>query len=71
MARKSREEILFGEGCHKVNLSEMSKAVGAHKETLRQWRSGNFPKVLTVFARICDIQELEPQQIGEIIQTFK
>ena len=71
MGRKSREVVLFGEGCQKVNLSEMAKAVGSNNETLRKWRAGEFPKALTVFARICDIRGLEPQQIGEIIQTFK
>ena len=71
MARKDRKVLLFGEGCQKVNLSEMAKAVGTNGETLRQWRGGKFPKALTVFARICDIRGLEAQQIGEIIQTFK
>ena len=63
--------ILFGEGCERVNTNKMAKLVGCAPSTLREWRMGNYPAALRIFARICRIRRLTDEQIAAAIRSFE
>jgi len=63
--------IMFGEGCERVNTNKMAKLVGCAPSTLREWRMGNYPAALRIFARICRIRRLTDEQIAAAIRSFE
>ena len=63
--------ILFGDGCERVNTNKMAKLVGFAPSTLREWRMGNYPAALRIFARICRIRRLTDAQIVAIVRDLE
>ena len=63
--------LLFGSGCERVNTNKMAELVGCAPSTLREWRMGNFPTALKIFARICRIRRLTDEQIVAIVRQFE
>ena len=64
-------DTLFGTGFERVNTNQMAKLVGCAPSTLREWRAGKFPTALRVFARICRIRGLTPEQIVAIVRALE
>ena len=64
-------DIMFGSGFERVNTNKMAELVGCAPSTLREWRMGNFPAALKIFARICRIRRLTPEQIAAIVRQFE
>ena len=63
--------ILFGDGCERVNTNKMAELVGCAPSTLREWRMGNYPAALRIFARICRIRRLTDAQIVAIVRALE
>ena len=64
-------DTLFGSGFERVNTNKLAELVGCAPSTLREWRMGNFPAALKIFARICRIRRLTPEQIAAIVRQFE
>lgn len=71
----ARTDVMFG---HKgsssnplVNLTEMAGVVGTSPATIKQWNKGEFPKSLTIFARICKHRGLNKEQIVDLVKAFE
>lgn len=64
-------DTLFGTGFERVNTNQMAKLVGCAPSTLREWRAGRFPAALRIFARICRIRRLTPEQIVAIVRALE
>ena len=62
--------LLFGDGCEKVNTNRLAQLVGCAPSTLREWRAGNYPSALRIFARICRIRRLTDDQIVALIREL-
>ena len=62
--------LLFGSGFEQVNTNKMAKLVGCAPSTLREWRAGNYPSALRIFARICRIRRLTDDQIVALIREL-
>ena len=48
----------------------MAKLVGCAPPTLREWRAGNLPSALRIFARICKIRRLTDDQIVAVVRAL-
>ena len=62
--------LLFGTDCEQVNTNKMAKLVGCAPSTLREWRAGNLPSALRIFARICKIRRLTDAQIVAVVRAL-
>ena len=62
--------LLFGSGFEQVNTNKMAQLVGCAPSTLREWRAGNYPSALRIFARICKIRRLTDDQIVALIREL-
>lgn len=62
--------LLFGSGFEQVNTNKMAQLVGCAPSTLREWRAGNYPSALRIFARICRIRRLTDDQIVALIREL-
>lgn len=62
--------LLFGDGIDRVNTNKLAELVGCAPSTLREWRSGNLPASLRIFARICRIRRLTDAQIVALVRAL-
>lgn len=62
--------LLFGDGIDRVNTNKLAELVGCAPSTLREWRAGNYPSALRIFARICKIRRLTDDQIVALIREL-
>ena len=62
--------VLFGDGIERVNTNKMAKLIGCAPSTLREWRAGNLPAALRIFARICKIRRLTDDQIVAVVRAL-
>ena len=63
--------LLFGADCERINTNKLAKLVGCAPSTLREWRAGNLPSSLRIFARICRIRRLTDAQIAAIVRALE
>lgn len=63
--------LLFGADCERINTNKLAKLVGCAPSTLREWRAGNLPSSLRIFARICRIRRLTPEQIAALVRSLE
>ena len=72
---RGKTDVMFGHkgSCEDplVSTNMMAKQVGCAPSTLREWRAGNFPPALRVFARICKTRRLSPDQVAELVKSFE
>lgn len=54
-----------------VNLTKMAELTGASPAMIKQWNRGEFPKSLTIFARICRYRGLKKDQIADLVKSFE
>lgn len=66
----SIKTTLFGTPQQPLCLSHAAPCVGTTEGTLRRWKSGSYPYVLTVFARLCRLRGLTDEQIGQIVRQL-
>ena len=64
-------KLLFGGDLDRVSTNKLAELVGCAPSTLREWRAGKFPMSLRVFARICRIRRLTPDQIAAIVKRLE
>ena len=64
-------KLLFGGDLDRVSTNKLAELVGGAPSTLREWRAGKFPMSLRVFARICRIRRLTPDQIAAIVKRLE
>lgn len=62
--------LLFGDGIDRVNTNKLAELVGCAPSTLREWRQGNYPASLRIFARICRIRRLTDAQIVALVRAL-
>lgn len=62
--------LLFGADCERINTNKLAKLVGCAPSTLREWRAGNLPSSLRIFARICRIRRLTDDQIVAVVRAL-
>lgn len=72
---RGKTDVMFG---HKgsvsdppVNLKMMAGVVGTSHATMKQWNRGEFPKSLTIFARICKHRGLNKDEIADLVKAFE
>lgn len=63
--------LLFGSELERISTNKLAELVGCAPSTLREWRAGKFPMSLRVFARICRIRRLTPDQIAAIVKRLE
>ena len=63
--------LLFGSELERISTNKLAELVGCAPSTLREWRSGKFPMSLRVFARICRIRRLTPDQIAAVVKHLE
>ena len=63
--------LLFGGDLDRVSTNKLAELVGCAPSTLREWRLGHFPTALRIFARICRIRRLTPDQIAAIVKRLE
>lgn len=69
---RSNEAILFGEGCHKLNISKAAPAMGYSGAALYRWKRNGYEKMpLVAFCRLCRIQSASDEEILRIIKSTK
>ena len=64
-------KLLFGGDLDRVSTNKLAQLVGCAPSTLREWRAGKLPMSLRVFARICRIRRLTPDQIAAIVKRLE
>ena len=64
-------KLLFGSGIDRVNTNKLAELIGCAPSTLREWRLGNYPAALRIFARICRIRRLTPEQIVAVVRSLE
>ena len=64
-------KLLFGGDLDRVSTNKLAVDVGCAPSTLREWRLGHFPTALRIFARICRIRRLTPEQIAALVRSLE
>lgn len=66
-----KTRLLFGGDLDRISTNKLAELVGCAPSTLREWRLGHFPTALRIFARICRIRRLTPEQIAALVRSLE